>query len=49
MTNKQIGAYLRRRERRLAKRAKAMSTSEMIKLLIRSKRTYKESNHIFNA
>ncbi|MCC9662773.1 hypothetical protein NH514_19415 [Pseudoalteromonas sp. ACER1] len=45
MNNKSIGAYLRRRERKLIKRAKRNRSN---KLAIRASRLYQESNRVFH-
>lgn len=45
-----IGAYLRRREKKILKRANACSGVEMAKLLIKAKRTSQTANeYIFEA
>lgn len=50
MNSKSIGAYLRRREKKLLKRARACSGFEMAKLIITAKRTAQTANeHIFEA
>ena len=50
-TSKNTGAYLRRREKKLVKKAsKLRDATDMLKLVIKSRRTFKESNeHIFLA
>ncbi|MBC7010331.1 hypothetical protein BIZ38_17955 [Pseudoalteromonas sp. BZK2] len=45
MNNKSTGAYLRRRERKLIKRAKRDGFN---KLVIRASRLYQESNRVFH-
>jgi len=47
---KSTGAYLRRREKKLIKRAQACGGFQMIKLLIKAKRTSQTANeYIFAA
>lgn len=50
-TSKDTGAYLRRREKKLVKKASKLGdATEMLKLVIKSRRTFKESNeHIYLA
>ncbi len=45
MNNKSIGAYLRRREQKLIKRASRKGSK---KLVIRASRLYQESNRVFH-
>ena len=45
MDNKSTGAYLRRREKKLIKRATRTGAK---KLVIRASRLYQESNRVFN-
>jgi hypothetical protein len=50
MNAKSIGSYLRRREKKLLRKAKACSGFEMTKLIIQAKRTSQTANeYIFAA